>query len=160
MGQPRPLFVYFRSFQTQILQKKTVGVSGIRTRIVWVAGKHADHLTTTPAHFSVKKIFPWWELSGVHLQEQTTTYFLFFRIRWPVNYFNDLSLVAIIIRVQVNCIILPNGRFIQPELTHFYVIIIIILLFITKVTKIFFHLWGLLCTNVFLTSVRQWHMRF
>ena len=23
MGQPRPLFVYFRSFQTQILQKKT-----------------------------------------------------------------------------------------------------------------------------------------
>ena len=22
MGQPRPLFVYFRSFQTQILQKK------------------------------------------------------------------------------------------------------------------------------------------
>ena len=33
MGQPRPLFVYFRSFQTQILQKKTVDVIGIRTRI-------------------------------------------------------------------------------------------------------------------------------
>ena len=33
MGQPRPLFVYFHSFQTQILQKKTVDVIGIRTRI-------------------------------------------------------------------------------------------------------------------------------
>ena len=45
MGLPRPLFVYFRSFQTQILLKKYVGVSGIRTRIVRVA----DHLTTTTA---------------------------------------------------------------------------------------------------------------
>ena len=25
MGQPRPLFLYFRSFQTQILQKKLYG---------------------------------------------------------------------------------------------------------------------------------------
>ena len=33
IGQPRPHFVYFRSFQTQILQKKTLGFSGIRTRI-------------------------------------------------------------------------------------------------------------------------------
>ena len=32
MDQPRPLFVYFRSFQTQILQIKTVGFSGIITR--------------------------------------------------------------------------------------------------------------------------------
>ena len=40
-------FVYFRSFQTQILQKKTVDVSGIRTWIVRVEGKHADHLTAT-----------------------------------------------------------------------------------------------------------------
>ena len=51
MGQPRSLFVYFRSFQTQILQKKTVGVSRIRTRIVRVEGEHADHLTTTTTHF-------------------------------------------------------------------------------------------------------------
>ena len=51
MGQPRSLFVYFRSFQTQILQKKTVGVSRIRTWIVRVEGEHADHLTTTTTHF-------------------------------------------------------------------------------------------------------------
>ena len=49
MGQLRPLFVYFRFIQTQILQKKTVGVSKIRTRIVGVEGEHADHLTTTTA---------------------------------------------------------------------------------------------------------------
>ena len=48
MGQPG-LFFYFRSFQTQILQKKTVGFSGIRTRIVGLEGDHADHLTTTTA---------------------------------------------------------------------------------------------------------------
>ena len=47
MGQPRPLFVYFRSFQRQILQKKTVIVSGIQTRIYGVKDKHTDHLTTT-----------------------------------------------------------------------------------------------------------------
>ena len=47
MGQPRPLFVYFRSFQTQIVQKKNVVFSGIRTQIVGVEGKHVDHLTTT-----------------------------------------------------------------------------------------------------------------
>ena len=49
MDQPRPLFVYFRSFQTQILQEKTVSVSRIRTWIVGVDGEHADHLTTTTA---------------------------------------------------------------------------------------------------------------
>ena len=56
MGQPRPVFVYFRSFQTKILQKKALGFSGIRTRIVGVEGEHADHLTTTTAqniHFIV-----------------------------------------------------------------------------------------------------------
>ena len=43
-GQPRPLFVYFRSFQAHILQKKaTTGLE--------VEGEHADHLTTTTAHF-------------------------------------------------------------------------------------------------------------
>ena len=49
MGLPRPLFVYFCSFQTQILEKKTVDVSGIRTWIVGVEGEQADHLTTTTA---------------------------------------------------------------------------------------------------------------
>ena len=48
MGQPWPLFVYFSSFPTQILYN-TVGLSGIRTRIVGVEGEHADHLTTTTA---------------------------------------------------------------------------------------------------------------
>ena len=46
VGQPRPLFVYFRSIQTQYY-RKNVGFSGIRTRIFRVVGKHADHLTTT-----------------------------------------------------------------------------------------------------------------
>ena len=57
VGQPRPLFVYFRSFQMQIFTEKSIGVSRIRTRIVEVEGEHADHLTTTrplilfvPAH--------------------------------------------------------------------------------------------------------------
>ena len=42
-------FVYFRSFQTPILQKKTVGFSEIRTWIVGKEGEHADDLTTTMA---------------------------------------------------------------------------------------------------------------
>ena len=49
MGHPRPLFVYFRSFQT-IYRIKTVDFSGIRTRIVRVEGENADHSTTTTAH--------------------------------------------------------------------------------------------------------------
>ena len=48
MGHSRPLFVYFHSFQTQYY-RKTLGFSGIRTRIVGVEGEHADHLTTTMA---------------------------------------------------------------------------------------------------------------
>ena len=48
MGLPWPLFVYFGSFQAQILQK-TVSISGIRTRIAGVEGEHADHLTTSTA---------------------------------------------------------------------------------------------------------------
>ena len=47
MGHPRPLLVYFRSFQTQIPHKQTVGVSRIRTRIIGVEGEHADLSTTT-----------------------------------------------------------------------------------------------------------------
>ena len=50
MGQPKPLFVYFRSFQTQIGQKKITDFSGIRTCIDEVEGKHAEHLTITSAH--------------------------------------------------------------------------------------------------------------
>ena len=42
----------FCSFKTQILQKKTVGFIGIRTRIVGEEGKRADHLTTTTAPMS------------------------------------------------------------------------------------------------------------
>ena len=59
MGQPRPLFVYFRSFQTQILLKKTVDFSWIRTRIVGVQREQTDHLTTTTAHqqFLFQKTF-------------------------------------------------------------------------------------------------------
>ena len=52
MGQPRPLFVYFLSFSNANSTKKTVGFSGIRTRIVWVEGEHADPLTTTTADSS------------------------------------------------------------------------------------------------------------
>ena len=51
MGQPRPLFVYFRIFQTQYY-RKIVDFSWFRTRIVGVEGKHADHLTTTTAQYS------------------------------------------------------------------------------------------------------------
>ena len=51
-GPTTALFVYFRSFQTQIY-RKTVGISGIQTRIVGVEGEHADHLTTTTAHIII-----------------------------------------------------------------------------------------------------------
>ena len=40
----------FSFFSNTNVTEKTVGVSGIRTRIVWVEGEHADHLTTTTAH--------------------------------------------------------------------------------------------------------------
>ena len=49
MGHPRPLFVYIRCFQTQILHKTTVGFSGIRTRICGEKSAHSDRLTTTTA---------------------------------------------------------------------------------------------------------------
>ena len=41
--------IFFRSFQTQILQENNVDVSRIQTRIVGIEGEHADHLTTTTA---------------------------------------------------------------------------------------------------------------
>ena len=52
MGQPRPLFVYFCSFQTQFYIK-IVDFSGIRTQIVEVEGQHADPLTTTTALITI-----------------------------------------------------------------------------------------------------------
>ena len=48
MGQPRPLFVYFRSFQTQFY-RKIVDFSRIRTPFVEVGDENADHFTTTTA---------------------------------------------------------------------------------------------------------------
>ena len=41
IGPTRPLFVYFRSFQTQFF-RKIIDFSWIRTRIVGIEGKHAD----------------------------------------------------------------------------------------------------------------------
>ena len=49
VAQPRPLFCSFLFFSNTILQKKTVGFSGIRTRIVGVEGQQTDHMTTTTA---------------------------------------------------------------------------------------------------------------
>ena len=43
MGQPRPRFVYFRSFSNTNFTEKTVKVSGIQTQIVWVECERADH---------------------------------------------------------------------------------------------------------------------
>ena len=48
-GQPRPLFCLFSFLTNTNFTEKTVGVSRIRTQIVEVEGKHADHLTTTTA---------------------------------------------------------------------------------------------------------------
>ena len=50
LNGPTQTFFYFLLFKHKFLQKKTVGFSGIRTRIVRVEGEHSDHLTTTTAH--------------------------------------------------------------------------------------------------------------
>ena len=50
MGQHRPLFVYFRSFQQQSC-RKIVDFNGIQTPIYRVEGNQPDHLTTTTAKF-------------------------------------------------------------------------------------------------------------
>ena len=47
MGQPRPYFDLFSFFSNTKFTEKTVDFSGIQTPIVWLEGKHADHLTTT-----------------------------------------------------------------------------------------------------------------
>ena len=47
------LFLFiFVLFKHNIIEK-TLGFSGIRTRIVGVEGKHADHLTTTTAQLNI-----------------------------------------------------------------------------------------------------------
>ena len=46
MDQPRPLSVYFSFVSNQKFYRiKTVNFCRIRTRIVGIEGKHADHLT-------------------------------------------------------------------------------------------------------------------
>ena len=51
MGQPRPLFfVYFRSFQKQILQKNCRRQRDSNLTRVRVESERADHLITTTAH--------------------------------------------------------------------------------------------------------------
>ena len=50
MNQPRPVFIYFCSYQTPNFRKITVGFSLIRTRVVGLEVKDTDHLTTTTAH--------------------------------------------------------------------------------------------------------------
>ena len=47
-AKPGLFFVYFVLFKHNITEK-TVDFSGIRTRIVGVEGKNADHFTTTTA---------------------------------------------------------------------------------------------------------------
>ena len=46
MGQLRPIFAYFRSFQTQICTKTSVGFE-----LGLLEGEHADHLNATTFHY-------------------------------------------------------------------------------------------------------------
>ena len=59
MGQPGLFLFIFVLIQTQILQKKTVIVSGIWTRIVGVDGEHDDHLTTATAYLKMILVLIW-----------------------------------------------------------------------------------------------------
>ena len=61
------LFIYFLSIN-RFFSEKTVDVTGIRTRIVGVEGKHADHLTTTPAPQNLFLPVHEW-LSLIYLQD-------------------------------------------------------------------------------------------
>ena len=56
MVHPRPHLVYFRSYKT-ICLTKTVDFNWIRTPIVTVEGKHADHLTTTRPFINIRVPF-------------------------------------------------------------------------------------------------------
>ena len=53
LNGPHPAYFCLFSvfFQTQIWQKKTLGVTGIRTWIARVEYEHSDHLTTTKAQY-------------------------------------------------------------------------------------------------------------
>ena len=55
-SNPDLFFIYVCSFQTQ-LQKNLKGFSGIWNWNVVVEGEHADHLTTTKAHFQIKFVY-------------------------------------------------------------------------------------------------------
>ena len=79
MGQFRPLFFYFRSFQTQIVHK-IVGFSGIWTRIVGLEGEHADHLITTTAQFF---IFIFNKIAMIMKKGKKKTGMARFRPVWP-----------------------------------------------------------------------------
>ena len=57
-GEVRGLFVYFRSFRQQFLQK-IVYLSGILTCIIGVEGEYADHLTTTTVHGCINYNILW-----------------------------------------------------------------------------------------------------
>ena len=60
LNGPTPVSLcLFSSFSNTNFTEKTVGFSGIRTRIVGVEGKHADHLTTTMAQNYQKKLPKW-----------------------------------------------------------------------------------------------------
>ena len=48
-GSTKASFCLFLFFSNTLLQKKTIGFSGIQTRIIGVEGEHADHLTTITA---------------------------------------------------------------------------------------------------------------
>ena len=56
MGQTRPLFAHFCSFQKRFYWK-IVDYNGIQTQIDGEDGKHADHLTITTAQ-AVKSFNP------------------------------------------------------------------------------------------------------
>ena len=58
MGQPRPIFCSLLFFTNSNYTENTVGVSGIRTRIIGVEGEHADHhLSTTTAAHNLRMLF-------------------------------------------------------------------------------------------------------
>ena len=50
MGQPRPLIVYFQSFQTHIF-RNNCRLQRYSNSDFWVEGEHTDHLTTTTAQW-------------------------------------------------------------------------------------------------------------
>ena len=67
-GPTSAFFVYLSLFRTQILHKKAVGFSEIRTWIIGVEGEHTDHLTTTASTKTCMNIAPaMWVDTSPHL---------------------------------------------------------------------------------------------